>query len=106
MRRSLCKAALCLIAASSFLGCGKVEFSQVKKTEIKKATTQNKTENLQVTQGHTNRDVDILIVVDNSISMLQEQKKLGQKFGDVISALGDTDWRIGFFWAWIWRTFT
>jgi hypothetical protein len=40
--------------------------------------------------------VDILVVVDNSISMEAEQKKMGKRFGDFVSELGNVDWRLAF----------
>ena len=40
--------------------------------------------------------VDILIVVDNSASMYDEQAKIGSRFGDFIGDLNNTDWQISF----------
>ncbi len=40
--------------------------------------------------------VDILVVVDNSISMYDEQQKMGDRFGDFIEELGDVDWQLAF----------
>lgn len=49
-----------------------------------------------VIQEGTGGEVDILIVVDNSYSMYEEQKKMGERFGDFISTLNDVDWRLAF----------
>jgi hypothetical protein len=39
--------------------------------------------------------LDILIIVDNSISMGEEQANLSTKMGPLLSAIEDVDWRIG-----------
>lgn len=39
--------------------------------------------------------VDILFVIDNSASMVDEQLKLGDRLGSFVNSLGDVDWQIG-----------
>lgn len=39
--------------------------------------------------------VDILVITDNSASMDQEQRKMGERFDSFISAISDLDWQIG-----------
>lgn len=42
-----------------------------------------------------NRPLDILIVVDNSGSMEEEQRNLSSKLAPLLSYIADTDWQIG-----------
>ncbi len=49
-----------------------------------------------VTQESTGGQVDILIVVDNSYSMYDEQRKMGERFGDFIRTLRNVDWQVAF----------
>jgi hypothetical protein len=42
-----------------------------------------------------NRPLDILVVVDNSASMEQEQNNLAGKLAPLLNAVVDTDWQIG-----------
>jgi hypothetical protein len=46
-------------------------------------------------QTPSDRRVDILVVVDNSGSMVQEQTNMGSRFNSFISGLNDVDWQIG-----------
>lgn len=46
-------------------------------------------------QGATIRPVDILFVVDNSPSMIEEQDEMGQRIQSFIGQLSNVDWRIG-----------
>ncbi|MCB0357746.1 MAG: hypothetical protein KDD40_12090, partial [Bdellovibrionales bacterium] len=55
-----------------------------------------KTRNDSVLQEGSGGKVDILVVVDNSISMFEEQKKMGDRFGDFVKTLGDIDWQLAF----------
>ena len=60
---------------------------------------ENMTEKLEVihlTQSKADRSVDILVVIDNSPSMREEQKRLGARFGDFMSSLRRIRWQIGF----------
>ncbi|MCB0390514.1 MAG: hypothetical protein KDD58_04450 [Bdellovibrionales bacterium] len=49
-----------------------------------------------VLQEGTGGSVDILVVVDNSYSMFDEQKKMGERFGDFVATLGNIDWQLAF----------
>ncbi len=44
-------------------------------------------------KDHTTK-LDILFIIDNSGSMNEERKELGQKLSDLTDRLGDLDWRI------------
>lgn len=46
-------------------------------------------------QQDNRSQVDILVVVDNSPSMVEEQEKMGDKISSFIDQLGDVDWQIG-----------
>jgi hypothetical protein len=39
--------------------------------------------------------VDILLVIDNSISMTEEQRNLSDKMHELVASLGNSDWQIG-----------
>ncbi len=47
-------------------------------------------------QEATGGQVDILFVIDNSLSMRENQKKLSRRFLSFISDLNDVDWQIAF----------
>ena len=46
-------------------------------------------------QGSTQKIVDLLVVVDNSTSMLKDQEKLSTEFLSFVDAISDSDYRIG-----------
>ncbi len=92
--------ALCsLILAASF-GCGKVEFKSAASKDTLAIDPETgdavKKKTMSLIQPKEKSQVDILVVVDNSVSMLDEQLKIGQRFGDFVSALNNADWHIGF----------
>jgi hypothetical protein len=41
------------------------------------------------------RKLDIVVVIDNSHSMIEEQKKMAQRFSTFIETLKDLDWQLG-----------
>lgn len=45
-------------------------------------------------QNYNGKKLDILVVVDNSGSMAEEQEKLGQKIDSFLSTLYDIDWQL------------
>lgn len=45
--------------------------------------------------GEAVKNVDIVVVIDNSSSMEKEQKEMGKRFGDFISSLSGLNWRLG-----------
>ncbi|OFZ17875.1 MAG: hypothetical protein A2Z20_05865 [Bdellovibrionales bacterium RBG_16_40_8] len=47
------------------------------------------------TQGTVSKKLDVLFVVDNSVSMAEEQQKMGQKIDSFLSTLYDIDWQLG-----------
>ncbi len=86
----------CIIGLSfaiTLIGCGMdtVEFSQGEVGEVTQAS---------IITGHkiqsvTEAKVDILVVVDNSGSMYNEQAKFGAQFDQFTSYFSDADYRIG-----------
>lgn len=44
---------------------------------------------------NTNRKADILVVIDNSGSMMQEQANMGARFGSFLDQLNGLDWQVG-----------
>jgi hypothetical protein len=52
------------------------------------------TSNFEVGSGPNNK-VDILIVMDNSLSMSQEQQKMAERFSGFIQSLEGLDWQLG-----------
>lgn len=73
---------------------------------FRQLTRPSKTESFQ--QGHPPRVVneifeqearkgmvDILVVIDNSISMTEEQLNLSDKMNELVASLGKSDWQIG-----------
>jgi len=49
----------------------------------------------QVVNLQASLKVDMLVVVDNSGSMAEEKRKMGERFGDFLSALQTLDWQVG-----------
>ncbi|MCB0422637.1 MAG: hypothetical protein KDD61_16665 [Bdellovibrionales bacterium] len=47
-------------------------------------------------QGAMTRPIDILFVVDNSPSMVQEQEEMGKRIESFLSVLENVDWKVGF----------
>lgn len=50
----------------------------------------------EFTQSFDQQKADILIVIDNSVSMNSYQNNLGSKFTNLTSSLSDIDWQIAF----------
>lgn len=48
-----------------------------------------------VNQKAQEKKVDLLVVVDNSVSMLKDQVKLSKEFSNFISAISQSDYRLG-----------
>lgn len=46
------------------------------------------------TQGYSSKRLDVLVVVDNSGSMTEEQERMGEKIGSFLSSLYDIDWQL------------
>ena len=49
-----------------------------------------------VVQSLTNPKVDVLVVIDTSGSMEHHQRKLGDRFGQLVSSLQNIDWQMAF----------
>ena len=74
----------------------RVEFRQVVRNDISNAFRQGhdgvvRTETFSVTRAG---NLDLLVVVDNSTSMEEEQENLSQKLEALTSAIDDTNWQI------------
>jgi hypothetical protein len=46
-------------------------------------------------QRASDNQVDILVVIDNSPSMFEEQQKIGETISSFFNQLGDVDWQVG-----------
>ncbi len=68
----------------NLLGCAGEEFSADKELFSQR-----------LNQIVLKKKVDIIIVVDNSLSMIKDQRKLSREFGSFISAIEGADYRIG-----------
>ena len=77
----------------------KLDLKQKTREKISKRFTQGKLgiakTDSNVLSTETYRDLDILVVVDDSGSMRDEQEKLSTRLPEIISAVEDTNWRIG-----------
>lgn len=84
---------LSMAAALLMSGCSDVSFSPSVVDPVQE--NQGKLVNEKFTQGYINNKLDILFVVDNSWSMSDEQRKMGEKINSFLSTLHDVDWQIG-----------
>ena len=48
-----------------------------------------------ITAAETSNKVDVLVVIDNSKSMVYEQTNMAQRFGSFLSQLQNLDWQVG-----------
>lgn len=46
-------------------------------------------------QNASDNQVDILVLIDNSPSMFEEQQKIGETISSFFNQLGDVDWKVG-----------
>lgn len=89
---------LVLISCLGAMACSEVSFSpseNLSKTETPPSENGKITESFYFNNGQTHKSVDVLFVVDNSGSMLEEQEKLGQRLSSFIASLSAVDWQIG-----------
>jgi hypothetical protein len=85
---------LFFLSALAELGCtNAVSFAPVGNPLTTGLSGQQKSE--QFTQGYVSKKIDILIVVDNSTSMFEEQQKMSTRIASFLAQLYDVDWRIG-----------
>ncbi len=94
---------LLAIFSGTFFGCSKTSFTPVDKPSdidplgppvdpINSVTYENKSTKFDITDKK--QQVDILFVVDNSISMEEEQDKISKEFSGFIFQISKIDWRI------------
>ncbi len=93
---------ICMFVLTIVVGvnqnCSKVKFTSSGDNESKVGLSSNTNSNLRTYTDSFNQgsgSVDILFVVDNSLSMYEEQTKLANQLNSFLQGLGGTDWQIG-----------
>lgn len=79
-----------------FQNCSKTQFTDVSTDQSSKASATNpvtKVLNFSIAESE-NPKVDILFVIDNSLSMMEEQLKISQVFSNFTSHIANLDYRI------------
>ena len=78
------------------IGCSEVSYGPGEAAEeILNLPPGTQLETFNFNDQDTRAKVDVLFVVDNSASMLEEQQKLGSRLSSFISSLAKIDWQIG-----------
>ena len=86
---------LVVLVALLISACSEVAFSPIDESTEESSTAPERATEVFTQQKSAEKAVDIMVVVDNSVSMSSEQKKLGSKFESFINSLDDLlDWRI------------
>lgn len=80
-----------LLATS--VSCTKTNFSPVPGSNSSLGVTEEKTTTFDFSAAK-NPKVDILFIIDNSDSMVEEQAKISDEFRNFISQISNVDWRI------------
>lgn len=75
------------------LGCSDIKFAPTPGAPVVYSSGTLLTD--EFSQNLMSKKIDILFVVDNSISMAEEQAKLGARISSFLSTLHDIDWQIG-----------
>ena len=89
----LARVVFVVLLFSSQLGCSNpVAFAPTPNAALKELSGTQKTE--VFTQDYVSKKLDIIFVVDNSGSMADEQRKMGDRISNFISTLYDVDWQI------------
>ncbi len=79
-----------------FAGCAKTNFSPVKNTNTTLTDTSEKiSDEFTIDDTKPLIPVDIIFVIDNSLSMLEEQQKLATKLSYFTDSISSVDWQIG-----------
>ena len=79
-----------------FAGCAKTNFSPVKNTNTTLVDTSEKiSDEFTINDDKPLMPVDIIFVIDNSLSMLEEQQKLATKLSYFTDSISGVDWQIG-----------
>lgn len=98
MSKTIVKGFALMIAAATLSACSNVSFTPVddgaSKEEVLPPGTST-SETFLFNDNDTTAKVDILFVVDNSDSMVQEQAKLSTRLSSFINSLAKIDWQIG-----------
>lgn len=81
-----------LSLAASLLGCSQIDFGTSEKLLSKSNVI---SESFKATGDYSDKSIDVLIVVDNSFSMEEEQQKLGERLDRFVASLRGVDWQIG-----------
>lgn len=88
-----------LLSLGLSLGCSDVSFQSgaEPKEECKDCPTppRNKTDRFEFNDDKPLTKVDVLFVVDNSGSMLEEQQKLATRLSSFVDTINGIDWQIG-----------
>ena len=75
------------------LACSDVRFETVDFESVKVVKEINR--HTEEFVYNSSDQLDVLIVVDNSTSMFEEQQKMGERMGNFLSHLEGVDWRVG-----------
>lgn len=79
-----------------FAGCAKTNFSPVKNTNTSLTEPSEKiNDEFTINDDKPLVPVDIIFVIDNSLSMLEEQQKLATKLSFFTNSISGVDWQIG-----------
>lgn len=81
-----------ITATAALSACNQAQFSPVAEEAL--AAPNYQTEEL--TQGSQPAPVDLLVVMDNSRSMAEEQEKMAERTQNLLNEIDTLDWRIGF----------
>lgn len=73
-------------------GCSQVEFDPSAEALQRKAVI---SESFTAGGDYSDKSVDVLVVVDNSSSMEEEQVKMSERLNSFVSSLNGVDWQIG-----------
>jgi len=79
----------------SFGACTETQFSERFPSQPLEPEPQFNRFSQEFDQGAQEKIVDLLVVVDNSVSMLPDQEKLSIEFANFVNAISDADYRIG-----------
>jgi hypothetical protein len=79
------------LAVSFLSGCSEVDFAPDDASRAMSGQLITET----FTQDYANKKLDVLVVVDNSGSMADDQVKLGDRINSFLSSLNDIDWQLG-----------
>ncbi|MAE75129.1 MAG: hypothetical protein CL675_13635 [Bdellovibrionaceae bacterium] len=90
---------ICAAAFFIFAGCSEVQFEEVPQVDPAPKPSEPGGQSSEVVtetfvQGAIESALDVLVVIDNSSSMSEERKKLGQAMQNFTDVLSDVDWQL------------